>query len=159
MGKKEKIHLIFSLWFARKDIAFESSSKRRFSTSYNQKKEGKLPWKRPFKIPSTGKIKSGEVCLSSAFARPQTNKKTKRWKFNILGLKIDPYNEQLPTGMITHLVEHCTGIAEVWVRIPLRPSSLLHKLRKKTARSHASKIRFDPQFKCTRLPCTNMIYI
>ena len=33
---------------------------------------------------------------------------------------IDPQNDQLPVGLIAQLVEHCTGIAEVKVRIPIQ---------------------------------------
>ena len=38
----------------------------------------------------------------------------------IYGLKIDPHNDQLPVGLIAQLVEHCTSIAEVGVRIPVQ---------------------------------------
>ena len=38
----------------------------------------------------------------------------------ILGLIIDPQNDRLPVGLIAQLVEHCTGIAEVRVRIPVQ---------------------------------------
>ena len=34
---------------------------------------------------------------------------------------IDPQNDQLPVGLIAQLVEHCTSIAEVRVRVLLRP--------------------------------------
>ena len=40
---------------------------------------------------------------------------------------IDPYNDQLPVGLIAQLVEHCTGVAEVRVRVPSRPF-LHHRL-------------------------------
>ena len=36
-------------------------------------------------------------------------------------LMIDPHNDQLPVGVVAQLVEHCSGIAEVWVRVPYRP--------------------------------------
>jgi len=35
----------------------------------------------------------------------------------IFGLKIDPHNDQFPVCLMAQLVEHCPGIAEVWVRI------------------------------------------
>ena len=41
---------------------------------------------------------------------------------HIYGLVIDPYNDLLPAGLIAQLVEHCTGTAEVWVRIPVQAS-------------------------------------
>lgn len=31
---------------------------------------------------------------------------------------IDPHNDQRPVGLIAQLVEHCTGIAGVWVLFP-----------------------------------------
>ena len=34
---------------------------------------------------------------------------------------IDPQNDQLPVGLIAQLVGLCTSIAEVRVRVPLRP--------------------------------------
>ena len=34
---------------------------------------------------------------------------------------IDPQNNQLPVGLIAQLVEHCTSIAGVRVRVALRP--------------------------------------
>jgi len=37
----------------------------------------------------------------------------------IYGLIIDSHNDQLPVGLIAQLVEQCTGIAEVRVRIPV----------------------------------------
>ena len=36
------------------------------------------------------------------------------------GLIINPHNYQLPVGPIAQLVEHCTGIAEVQVQIPVQ---------------------------------------
>ena len=30
------------------------------------------------------------------------------------------HNDQLPVGLIAQLVEHCTGITEVWVQIPIQ---------------------------------------
>ena len=36
-------------------------------------------------------------------------------------------SEQIPVGLMAQLVVHCTGIAEISVRIPFRPFSLLHK--------------------------------
>ena len=33
---------------------------------------------------------------------------------HVRGLIIDPHNNQLQVDMIAQLVEHCTGIAEVW---------------------------------------------
>ena len=38
---------------------------------------------------------------------------------HIYGLIIDPHNELLPVGLIAQLVEHCTGITEVRVQIPI----------------------------------------
>ena len=35
----------------------------------------------------------------------------------IYGLLIDPHNDQLSVGLIAQLIEHCTGILEVKVRI------------------------------------------
>ena len=43
---------------------------------------------------------------------------------HIYGLIIAPHNDLLPVGLITQLVEHCTGIAEVRVGIPFRPKFL-----------------------------------
>ena len=46
---------------------------------------------------------------------------------------LEPRSDQFPVGLIAEMVKHCTGIAEVRVRIPFRPesffrpSSLLHK--------------------------------
>ena len=37
----------------------------------------------------------------------------------IYGFIIDPHNDQLLVGAIDKLVEHCSGIAEVRVPIPL----------------------------------------
>ena len=37
----------------------------------------------------------------------------------IYGLIIDPHNHNLPFGLIGQLVEHCTGVAEVRVRVPI----------------------------------------
>ena len=42
----------------------------------------------------------------------------------IYGLMIDPNDDQLPVGLIAQQVEHCTGIAEARVRVPLRPEFL-----------------------------------
>ena len=42
-------------------------------------------------------------------------------KTHIYGLIIDPHNHQLLVGVIAQLMEHCAGIAEVWVRVPFRP--------------------------------------
>ena len=39
---------------------------------------------------------------------------------NIYGLINDPHNDFLPVGLIAELVEHCTSIAEVRVRIPVQ---------------------------------------
>ena len=39
---------------------------------------------------------------------------------HIYGLIIDPHNDLLPVGLIAQLVEHCTGIAEVRVWIPVQ---------------------------------------
>ena len=40
----------------------------------------------------------------------------------ISGLIIDPHNYQLPVGLIAELtLKHCTGIAEVRVRVPFGP--------------------------------------
>ena len=36
----------------------------------------------------------------------------------IYGLVIDKLNDELPLGQIAQLVEHCTGITEVSVRVP-----------------------------------------
>ena len=36
-------------------------------------------------------------------------------------LIIDSHNDQLPVGLIDHLVEHCTDIAEVRIRLPFSP--------------------------------------
>ena len=33
---------------------------------------------------------------------------------------IDPHNDLLPVGLTAQLGEHCTGIAEVRVRIPVQ---------------------------------------
>ena len=46
----------------------------------------------------------------------------------------DPHNDLLPVGLVAQLVEHCAGIAEVRIRIPLqawifRSFSLLLKQR------------------------------
>ena len=38
----------------------------------------------------------------------------------IYRLIIDPHNHLLPVGLIVQLVEHCTGILEVKVRIPVQ---------------------------------------
>ena len=38
----------------------------------------------------------------------------------IYGLIIDPHYVQLLVGLITQLVENCTGIAAVTVRVPLK---------------------------------------
>ena len=38
----------------------------------------------------------------------------------VYGLIIDPHNDQLSVGLTAQLVEHCTGIAEVRVRVPFR---------------------------------------
>ena len=50
----------------------------------------------------------------------------------IYGLIIDSHNDYLPFGLIYQLFEHCTGNAELRVRIPFRPEFfipflLLHK--------------------------------
>ena len=37
------------------------------------------------------------------------------------GLSIEPNNRQLPVGLIAQLLEHCTSIAELRVRVPFRP--------------------------------------
>ena len=37
------------------------------------------------------------------------------------GLIIDQHDDQLPFGLIAQLVEHCTGIAEVRIRVTFRP--------------------------------------
>ena len=39
---------------------------------------------------------------------------------HIYGLIIHPINKLLPVGLIAQLVEHCNGIAEVRVRIPVQ---------------------------------------
>ena len=38
----------------------------------------------------------------------------------IYGPIIEPHDNQLLVGLIAQLVEHCTGIAEVRVRIPVQ---------------------------------------
>ena len=43
------------------------------------------------------------------------------YTFTIYGFIIDPHNDQLPVDLIAQLVEHCTGIAGVWVHVLLRP--------------------------------------
>lgn len=37
---------------------------------------------------------------------------------------IDPHNNHLPFGLIVHMLEHCTGVGKVWVRVPFRPKVL-----------------------------------
>ena len=44
---------------------------------------------------------------------------------HIFGLIVDPHNDLLPVGVVAQLVEHCTAIAEVRVRIPRLPRSCL----------------------------------
>ena len=39
----------------------------------------------------------------------------------IYWLIIDPHNDQHPVGLVAQLVELCSGIAEVKVRVPFRP--------------------------------------
>jgi len=39
---------------------------------------------------------------------------------HIYRLIIDPHNHLLPVGLIAQLVEHCTGILEVGVGIPVQ---------------------------------------
>ena len=41
--------------------------------------------------------------------------------FHLLPVMINSHINQLRVGTIAQLVEHCTGIAEVWVQIPHRP--------------------------------------
>ena len=43
------------------------------------------------------------------------------YQATIYGLLIDPRKDQLPIRLIAQLVGHCTGIAEVRVRVPFRP--------------------------------------
>ena len=40
----------------------------------------------------------------------------------IYGLTIDPQDNRTPIGLIAKLAEHCIGIAEVRVRIPVQAS-------------------------------------
>ena len=51
-----------------------------------------------------------------------TNKDLKgTWTLTcIYGLTIDPHNDQRPVGPVAQLVEHWTGIAEVWVGVSSR---------------------------------------
>ena len=53
---------------------------------------------------------------------PPSNEISSIWshRSTIYGLIIDPYNDQLPVGLIVQLVEHCTSITEVRVRVPSR---------------------------------------
>ena len=37
-----------------------------------------------------------------------------------LQIEMNVYNNQLPVGLVAQLVEHCTGIAEARVRIPVQ---------------------------------------
>ena len=37
---------------------------------------------------------------------------------------IDPHDGQFPIGLIAQLVEHCTGIGEVTVRVPAQAWNL-----------------------------------
>jgi len=37
---------------------------------------------------------------------------------------MDPHSDQLPVGLIAQLVEHCTGITEVRVRVPLKHEAI-----------------------------------
>ena len=53
----------------------------------------------------------------------------------IYGLIMDPYKDQLPVGLITRLVEHCSGIAEVRVRVPFRPEFFRPFLLKSSAKN------------------------
>ena len=39
---------------------------------------------------------------------------------HIYGLTSDPHNNQLPVGLIAQLVDRCTGITDVRVRIPIQ---------------------------------------
>ena len=39
---------------------------------------------------------------------------------HIYGLTRNPHNYQLPVSLVAQLAEHCTGIAEVRVRIPIQ---------------------------------------
>ena len=34
------------------------------------------------------------------------------------GVIVDPHNDHLQVGVITQVIEHCTGIAEVGLRVP-----------------------------------------
>lgn len=43
------------------------------------------------------------------------------YRSTIYGLIRDPHKDQLPVGLITQLVEHCTHFAKVRVWVPFRP--------------------------------------
>ena len=53
---------------------------------------------------------------------PSSNEISLIWwhRSTIYGLLIDPYNDQLPVCLIVQLVEHCTSITEIRVRVPSR---------------------------------------
>ena len=135
----------------RKDIAFESSTMQ--ASFFNQlwpKRKENYHENAPLRYPQLASIlkgrcffffgKIGRGLPTFSFREAPRKQTTNRWKFNMLGLIVDPHNDQLPTGLITHW----TGIAEVRVRIRVRsPSSLQHKLREKTARLTRFKNSFQ----------------
>ena len=81
----------------------------------------------------------------------------KAWK-----IIIDPHNNQLLVGLIAQRVEHCTGIAEVRVRVPFRPEffGLTHYYlsRAHTCKDHTLKIHFNQQFKYRNFMCQHKVW-